>query len=694
MLFAVLTGVMALGVWTSVSAAEAFPATQLTNNNYLDYSCGVSGNRVVWTGEDSSGDSEVYTWTPSGGTVQVTNNSVPDVARAVSGDRVVWESYDVSEFEIYTWTPTGGTVRLTNNSYNDHSPEVSGDRVVWQGTDGSDYEIYTWTPTGGVVKVTSNSINDNYPELSGDRLVWQRGDGSASEVYTWTPTGGAVRLTNNSYEDDSPQVSGDRVVWQGSDGSDYQIYTWTPAGGTAQLTNGEWDFYPEVSGDRIVWERWDQTSEYWDSEIYTWTPAGGVVRVTNNDYEDVYAEVSGARIAWTQEVCVYEPFDSGSVPEKARLLDAEDTRLMMSERPSTLEAAGLMRPAVMGVALESSAFTWTPTGGAVRVASYAAGASVDGNRLAWDSFDPNYVQDPEIFTSVAHTRFDDKSARITYLPGWSRWDNSNYWAAFQDTYAYTDKKGDKVIVTFNGTSAAVVACTSNTKGKAQVSLYNGAAEPANLVSSSTVDLYSSTTKWKQRVYSTGTIAAGTHTLVIECLYQKRAASGWYTIDVDGFDILGTLEQSPTVTKIDDKDYAHFTYSPGIATGASTTEWSRWDGSGYYAASDDTYAYTDQVGYQAGFTFDGGYAAWVACTSNTKGKALVKLYAGTVDPGNLVSTTEVDLYSSTTKWKQKVYDTGILTPGHHTVVIECLGTKNPSSWYHTIDVDRFDVMLAP
>ena len=72
-----------------------------------------------------------------------------------------------------------------------------------------------------------------------------------------------------------------------------------------------------------------------------------------------------------------------------------------------------------------------------------------------------------------------------------------------------------------------------------------------------------------------------------------------------------------------------------------------------------------------------------------------LYAAkvTVD-GKTAEAKTIDLYSPTTLWKQKVYDTGILTPGSHTIEIECLGTKNSKAWYHTIDVDRFDVMLTP
>ncbi len=692
---AALAAILALGAWVSASAAEAFPPTRLTNNSYDDYAGGVSGDRVVWMGEDESDwshDPEIYTWTPSGGTVQITKNSTWDIEEEVSGDRVAWTGTVVgSGFEIYTWTPDSGAVRLTDNSNEEHVGGVSGDRVVWRGViNGIGGEIYTWTPTSGTVQITNNSSNDQLPEVSGDRVAWEEWDGADWEIFTWTPTSGTVQLTVNTGEDDICGVSADRVVWEreryvaAAQRYYYEIYTWTPADGNVQLTSGEWDVNPVVSGDRIAWERYDRASEYEDSEIYTWTPEGGVVRVTNNAYEDVCPEISGDRIVWTQEVWDYGTAGLSPAAKSEKLLELGETGAEAQSSPSTLETSGNSRLAEYGDVLESSVMTWTPTGGTAQVASYALDPHVSGNRVVWESFDLNYPQDTEVFTSVAHTRFDDKNAKITYLPGWARWDGSNYWAAIDDTYAYTDKKGDRVMVTFNGTSASVVACTSNTKGKALVRLYNGAAEPANLVSESTVDLYSSTTKWKQRVYSTGTIAAGTHTLVIECLYQKNGASGWYTIDVDGFDILGTLEQSPTVSKIDDKEAGFCTFTPA---------WARWDNSGYYAAYQDTYAYTDKVGDKMSFTFDGSYAAWVACTSNTKGQALAKLYAGSVDPANLVSSSTVDLYSSSTLWKQKVYDTGFLTPKKYILVIECLGTKNAKSWWNTIDVDRFDAILT-
>ncbi len=136
------------------------------------------------------------------------------------------------------------------------------------------------------------------------------------------------------------------------------------------------------------------------------------------------------------------------------------------------------------------------------------------------------------------TKIDDKDdAYCAYrnIPGsgWKRWDNSGYWAAYQDTYAYADQQTAKMTFTFDGTFASWVAATSPTRGQALVTLDPG--QPGEKIWR--IDLYSPTTEWKKSVYSTGIIPDGTHTIEIICLHSKNPASSWYTINVDEFMIL-------------------------------------------------------------------------------------------------------------------------------------------------------------
>ncbi len=322
--------------------AETFTVTRVTDSNF-PWGCEpqVSGDRLVWCAQDGN-DTEIYTWTPDGGTVKLTSNKRDDGHARVSGDRVVWYGSDGSDFEIYTWTPVGGTMRITSNDYSDVNPEVSGDRIVWQATvDGSGLDLFTWTPTAGVVRITkgvyceSPKVSDDRVawiengeagvsipygiftwtpadsiiqltkglpsegriDLSGNRIVWaDTAGGSDSEIFSWTPADGIVQVTANSRADTHPVVSGDRIAWTGSDGATLaEVYTWIPGSRAVQITsNTREDFWPAVSGNRVVWVAGDGN----DHEIYSWTPDAGIVQVTSNTFDDDGSMVSGDRIVW------------------------------------------------------------------------------------------------------------------------------------------------------------------------------------------------------------------------------------------------------------------------------------------------------------------------------------------------------------------------------------------------------------
>ena len=56
-----------------------------------------------------------------------------------------------------------------------------------------------------------------------------------------------------------------------------------------------------------------------------------------------------------------------------------------------------------------------------------------------------------------------------------------------------------------------------------------------------------------------------------------------------------------------------------------------------------------------------------------------------------TTFTVDLYASAATYKQRVWTSGYLAPGDHTVKIERLGTKNASSTGNSISFDAIDVV---
>ncbi len=275
------------------------------------------------------------------------------------------------------------------------------------------------------------------------------------------------------------------------------------------------------------------------------------------------------------------------------------------------------------------------------------------------------------FTYLTMTRYQQDDAKISYLGPWATGDT---WAASGGSFASTSQPGAAVVAKFSGTDVSVLAKKCPWYGKVRISVDGGSTQ--------TVDLYDSTQAWKQTVYAKTGLAYGVHTLTIECLGTKNASSLGTAVCLDALDIGGELAQAPKTTRIQDDNPAYCVYDPVV--------WLRWDRSGYWAASEDTYAYSDKDGAKITVTFHGTFASWVACTSKTKGKAQVTIDPGTADE----KIATVDLYSPITTWKKTVYSTGLLADGPHTVVIECLGEKNWSSWWYTIGVDAFDIMETP
>ncbi len=127
------------------------------------------------------------------------------------------------------------------------------------------------------------------------------------------------------------------------------------------------------------------------------------------------------------------------------------------------------------------------------------------------------------------TRYEQNSGALVYKGGWSV---SSGAAASAGSFRYADARGGSITVTFKGTFLAWVAKKSPVYGKASVSVDGGPA--------ATVDLYSARATWQQRVWETGPLASGTHTVKIRWTGTKRSSASGTNIGIDAFDVLGKL----------------------------------------------------------------------------------------------------------------------------------------------------------
>jgi hypothetical protein len=647
----------------ALATNSSFVTTQLTMDDFDQWDPQVSGDRVVWAGyggTDAGDDSEIFTWKVGDASpTQITANDYNDASPQVSGDRVVWigdgGGDSGEDNEVFTWKPDGnGIIQLTMNSLDEYGACVSGDRVVWCGTGGAepsaDYEIWMWKAGDNPSQITANSVNEDEPRVSGDRLVWTGPGGTDAgndpEVFTWSWGDISVtQLTANETTDQSPQVSGDRVVWAGYDGvgSDQEIFTWKlgDLAPTQVTINYDNDESPQVSGERLVWHGRGGSDAGRDYEIFTWK-AGDVTptQVTTGDYNDGDPQISGDRVVWegsggdTSEVLAWKVGDTSPAQLTNNQTDDQNPQ-------------------------------------------------VSGDRVVWSGYGGTDAgSDAEIFTAVAATqatptRYQETDGRLSYAPAWN---GVTYWAYSGGSEKYTHVRGGSVTIPFEGTRLDWIAKTSHVQGYAAVSVDGG---PATYV-----DLYSPTTLYKQKVYSTGELKSGLHTVRISMTGYKNPKSGGAAITIDAVDVVGKLVWS---TRYQDNDVSvHYTRGWW-----SVWSWS-YSGGGMRTCNNPPAVAYSQAGAPDGVAdylavprgsvtlrFDGVRLNVIATKARGYGKAWIS-----VDGKPRVL---VDLYSYTTKYKQTVYSTGFLAPGMHTVIISWSGYKNVYSKGTAINVDAFDII---
>jgi hypothetical protein len=558
----------------------------------------VSGDRVVWQAWDGV-DYEIYTWVAGDlAPTKVTDNSVSDLWPRVSGDRLFWIAGDGSATSIYTWAVGDSTpTQVSGSSTNNQFAEVSGDRVVWRGHDGTNWMVYTWAVgDSGPTTLSSTSTENSAARVSGDRVVWSGSDGSHYQVYTWVAGDVApTQITDDNKGNTTPRVSGDRVVWTVLSGStQYDIYLASPAL-TPTVTSVTPASGPDTGGNEVMIRGTDFNDL--TSVTFGGVPAA-LVEPASETAALVYAPAHAPGLVTVQVTAAggasAEVDNYTYLETRPTRYQETDGRFYFSPAWSTsfywqysggTQKYSLTRGASVVIPFQGTRLDWiTKTNWTLGIAS----VSVDGGTpVPVDLYSPATVYKQKVYSTgnlangihwvkivlsgtknpksigtaltmdavdvvgklVGPTRYQESDPAVMVTPGWK---TSGSWSYSGGTMKTCDKPPaltpaavatpsiDPAAVTpgsmtarFDGARLNLVATTGRYSGKAWVSVDGG---PRVLV-----DLYSYYTKYKQTVYSTGFLTPGVHTVTISWSGYKNNYSKGYSINVDAFDITGTLE---------------------------------------------------------------------------------------------------------------------------------------------------------
>ena len=176
-------------------------------------------------------------------------------------------------------------------------------------------------------------------------------------------------------------------------------------------------------------------------------------------------------------------------------------------------------------AVPASGWTFSGWGGGASGSTNPLTVTMDSNK----SITATFVQTPP---APSTTRYEQTDAKLSYQGTWSSSSSSSYSGS---SYKYTSASGASVTAAFTGTAISYVARTAPTSGIAKLTLDAGTAAQAVY----SVDLYSSSTKYKQTVWTATGLVDGPHTLKIEYTGTRGRGTGT-TINLDALDVAGTL----------------------------------------------------------------------------------------------------------------------------------------------------------
>jgi hypothetical protein len=256
-------------------------------------------------------------------------------------------------------------------------------------------------------------------------------------------------------------------------------------------------------------------------------------------------------------------------------------------------------------------------------------------------------------TSVrAATTVEENSDAVSR--SWARWSTAS---ASGGAMKLSQRSGTTLTVPFNGTSIAVQGYQGTSGGYAAMSLDG---TPAG-----TASFFSSTAKYGATIWLTEGLSNGPHTLVITVSGTRPAASKGTWVYIDGFRVDGSvLEEN---------------------VGEVTDNFSRVATS---KASGSAYEVTD---YRTGtgrsapvltFQFKGTGISWYGTKGTKYGKGAVYI------DGSKKAT--IDLYASSTWYRQKLWSSTTLSNGIHTIKVVPSGSKRSSAKGYDVSADYFTV----
>ncbi|TLM78476.1 MAG: hypothetical protein FDZ70_04265, partial [Actinobacteria bacterium] len=171
-------------------------------------------------------------------------------------------------------------------------------------------------------------------------------------------------------------------------------------------------------------------------------------------------------------------------------------------------------------------------GGTLRSGTVATSSVPGTHTLEWYSVDNvGWTESTKTATFVIRKQYEQNDPAIVYQKP-SAWTTASNPSHSASAALQANVSGAAAIFHFDGTDVDVISYKATNQGYARI-VFDGSVV-------ATIDLYASSTLYRQRIWSATGLADGRHSVVVEWTGVKNASSSDYRINVDRFDVIGYI----------------------------------------------------------------------------------------------------------------------------------------------------------
>jgi len=284
-----------------------FASLQLTHNNIDDENPQISGDIIVWEGETSGNNTDIFSYDMN--TTQMlllTTNSKHDFNVRIDGNNVVWTrspskvgGSDDSEILMYDIS-TMSTTNITDDDAADVKPSIDGDYLVWQGAFDDD-------PDNGCAWHILDLATPTLTQLDEDSCTWQN-EALLDVPYFLFFTDDQPWLfydidneeTNTAFTDSGllPHVDDGRAVY--NSGEDIFLLDFATETSTQLTDTTETEYDAVVSGDFVAFTVVTEPSTN-SMKLFTLEISTEELTLVDDAYSIYNIAIENDLLVWTSE---------------------------------------------------------------------------------------------------------------------------------------------------------------------------------------------------------------------------------------------------------------------------------------------------------------------------------------------------------------------------------------------------------